>query len=87
MFRVRLESSRCRDSGQGRDDCHNSSSQLMAAGCWQGAELAGNRPSGSKTFSKRQDEEETRRDGSCTRESVQLKVVIVRYRYIYRSVV
>lgn len=37
----------------------------MAAGCWQVAELAGNRPSGSKMFSKRQDEEEARRDGSC----------------------
>lgn len=63
------ESSRCQDSGQGPDDCHNSSSQLMAAGCWQAAELAGNRPSGSETFGERQDEAEARRGGSCRRES------------------
>lgn len=32
--------------------------QLMEARCWQVTELAGNRPSGPKMFSKRQDEEE-----------------------------
>lgn len=31
--------------------------QLMEARCWQVAELAGKRPSGSKTFGKRQGEE------------------------------
>lgn len=56
MFSARVEFSRCQDSAQGQMIV-TTAVQLMEARCWQVAELAGNRTSGSKTFSMRQDEE------------------------------